>query len=404
MFTIVKIELFTFVNMSKEIKSIPQLWEAYPSFKNVSFAGRYLSQKKIEKGLAALSPFFQVATEGYSVQNRPISSVHFGSGKIKVLMWSQMHGNETTTTKAVFDLLHTFENNREQVLFREITDTCTFKIIPVLNPDAAVAYTRENANNMDLNRDALNMTQPESRLLDRVFKEFQPDFCFNLHDQRSIYGVGRTNRPAIVSFLSPSMNKQKEITASREISMKLIADINRFLQQLIPGQIGRYDDGFNPNCVGDKFQSLQVPTLLFEAGHFPGDYQREETRKLIYIALFQALKSICDKRYQKTSLQEYDEIPENEKTFFDILVRNIIFEEKIQDVGIQYKECLKEGEIHFPPFVEELGDLSKNHGHKEINGKGLQIASNSDQPLQKGMLLDELKFGGKNITLKLTKN
>jgi hypothetical protein len=34
---------------------------------------------------------------------------------------------------------------------------------------------------------------------------------------------------------------------------------------------------------------MGVPTLLFEAGHFEGDYQREITRKYIFIALISSL-------------------------------------------------------------------------------------------------------------------
>jgi hypothetical protein len=42
-------------------------------------------------------------------------------------------------------------------------------------------------------------------------------------------------------------------------------------RKYIPGQVSRFDDGFNINCIGDKFQS-HVPTILFEAGHFQDDY------------------------------------------------------------------------------------------------------------------------------------
>jgi hypothetical protein len=56
-------------------------------------------------------------------------------------------------------------------------------------------------------------------------------------------------------------------------AIDLIANINTVLQRYIPGQIGRFDDSFNLNCIGDTFQAMGVPTLLFEAGHFEGDYQ-----------------------------------------------------------------------------------------------------------------------------------
>jgi hypothetical protein len=47
-------------------------------------------------------------------------------------------------------------------------------------------YTRLNANEVDLNRDSQNLTQPESKVLREIFDLFQPHYCFNLHDQRTI--------------------------------------------------------------------------------------------------------------------------------------------------------------------------------------------------------------------------
>ncbi|WP_246054204.1 hypothetical protein [Antarcticibacterium flavum] len=38
----------------------------------------------------------------------PIHRITVGNGKIKIFAWSQMHGNESTTTKAVFDILKSF--------------------------------------------------------------------------------------------------------------------------------------------------------------------------------------------------------------------------------------------------------------------------------------------------------
>ena len=62
------------------------------------------------------------------------------------------------------------------------------------------------------------------------------------------------------------------------------------LQVEIPNGIGRYDDGFNLNCVGDTFQNFGVPTLLYEAGHYANDYEREEVRRLMFIALLKGLR------------------------------------------------------------------------------------------------------------------
>ena len=59
----------------------------------------------------------------------------------------------------------------------------------MLNPDGATLYTRANANAVDLNRDSQDLTQPARRVLRATFERFKPDYCFNLHDQRTIFGT-----------------------------------------------------------------------------------------------------------------------------------------------------------------------------------------------------------------------
>ncbi|MGA0942670.1 MAG: M14 family zinc carboxypeptidase, partial [Flavobacteriaceae bacterium] len=40
---------------------------------------------------------------GHSVEGRPIYALRLGKGPVKLLAWSQMHGNESTTTRGLFD-------------------------------------------------------------------------------------------------------------------------------------------------------------------------------------------------------------------------------------------------------------------------------------------------------------
>ena len=198
-------------------------------------------------------------------------------------MWSQMHGNESTTTKALFDLFLFLNGDSNEA--NQIRKDFTLLIIPILNPDGAEAYTRVNANEIDLNRDSVDLSQPESKLLRKTFEEFEPDFCYNLHDQRTIFAAGDKNYPATISFLAPSYNNEKEYNKNRLKAVNVIAEMNEELQKYIPNQVGRFDDSFNINCIGDMFQSLGVPTILFEAGHYQDDYEREETRKFIFISI-----------------------------------------------------------------------------------------------------------------------
>ena len=297
---------------------------------------------------------------GYSVEKRPVFGVRLGSGPIKVLMWSQMHGNESTTTRAVLDLISSHTQNA----FEE-RDAFEFFLIPMLNPDGARAYTRKNANSVDLNRDARLQSQPESVILRSVYSEFAPHFCFNLHDQRTIFSAGDAPQPATLSFRAPAADKTKGFKGNRITAARLIAELSRPLRREIG--IGRYDDTFNPDCVGDSFQSAGTPTLLFEAGHYPGDYQREETRYYVYQALQNALKAIHSGSYKKVTVEEYLEIPENRSRFLDVVIRNAHHLNKMYPrgtgVGLQYAEVLEQGRIHFRPDIARKGDLEGYYGH-----------------------------------------
>jgi len=232
--------------------------------------GRYVSLLQMEPILEKHRHKNIITVLGTSVLGKPIYGLQTGTGDFKLLLWSQMHGNESTTTKALFDLFNFLDSDSE--LVKQWKTKFTFLFVPMLNPDGAEKYTRENANQIDLNRDFLNLSQPESRLLLETFQSFKPDFCFNLHDQRTIFAAGSTRNPATISFLAPSYNQACEVNTVRQKAMNLIGGLNERLQKYIPNQVGRFDDGFNRNCVGDTFQQLGVPTVLFEAGHFQNDY------------------------------------------------------------------------------------------------------------------------------------
>ena len=346
------------------------LEQLFSQYKESSLLGRYITLDSIEPLLNKWNTNNQVKIIGKSVLNNPIYRYQIGNGSTKILLWSQMHGNESTTTKALFDLFNVL--NSDSVLARELLSTFTFCFIPMLNPDGAKLYTRENANKVDLNRDSQNLSQPESNVLREVFDNFKPDYCYNLHDQRTIFGVGNTGKPATLSFLAPAYNEAREINESRLKAINLISGINTVLQQYIPGQVGRFDDSFNINCIGDTFQSLGVPTVLFEAGHFPNDYLREETRKYVFMALILSLQIITDNDIVVSKIDDYMIIIQNKVVFYDFIYKNIKLNydgvEIITNFAAQYKEELIDDKVCFNAYIVEIGDLENYSGHIEYNG------------------------------------
>ncbi|MEP6803412.1 MAG: M14 metallopeptidase family protein [Flavobacterium sp.] len=347
------------------------LEELFNQYKEQSIEGRYLTLDHIQPLLDKLNTNNQVQIIGRSVLDEPIYSYQIGTGETRVYLWSQMHGNESTTTKALFDFINVL--NSESEFAEKMLKTFTFYIIPILNPDGARLYTRENANKIDLNRDSQNLTQPESKVLREAFESFKPHYCFNLHDQRTIFGAGATGKPATVSFLAPSYNEEREVNENRLKAINVIAGINDVLQQYIPGQVGRFDDSFNINCIGDTFQFMGVPTILFEAGHFENDYDREITRKLIFFSLISSFEIISENDLVDNRINDYLNISQNKVVFYDFMYKNIKINydgiEIITNFVAQYKEELIENKIHFNAYIVEVGELENYFGHYEYDGK-----------------------------------
>lgn len=373
--------MFTFVIKEKHM----DLQLLFTIYKEDQLSGRYVTNSHIEPLLKKYEGIFKTATEGLSVLGEPVYSITAGRGPVRIFIWSQMHGNESTTTKAIFDFLSLL--NSDHAIANKLLGHFTFFILPVLNPDGARAYTRVNANAVDLNRDSVNLSQPESRILRKCFEDFKPHYCYNMHDQRTIFGVGELPAPATVSFLAPAYNDEREINDCRQMAINLIAAMNETLQEYIPGQVGRFDDSFNINCIGDMFQSLGAPTVLFEAGHYKDDYEREITRKFIFFALLSGFNAIHENVIVVNKSEEYFNIPQNKIVFYDILFKNVKInyenKEKITNFASQYREVLFDNSVIFQAIISEIGNLDTIHGHAEIDCNDAEFSAKDGSKMPK---------------------
>lgn len=340
--------------------------------------GKYIHLDVIFPLLESFKNVFEITEIGKSVQQRPIHQVKIGTGKTKILMWSQMHGNEPTTTKGLFDFFNFLSKDSE--LAQQIKNKYTLLCIPMLNPDGAFAYTRENANSVDLNRDAYLASQPEMKLLRILYEEFKPDYCYNLHDQRTIFGTEGFNLPATMSFLAPAFNNDRDYNEVRMKAIVIINKMNRALQEYIPYQIGRFDDSYNVNCTGDYFTTQNTPTILFEAGHFQMDYGRDESRKYVFISLLSSLLDNYENVIVDNELDNYLRIPQNNKRFFDFIYKNVkIIDnsvEKIINFAAQYDEVLENNEIYFKAKISKVSDLEEYSGHTEYDCESMLFSEN----------------------------
>lgn len=358
--------MFTFVIL--KIKSKMDYTSLVKNYTNKYVADRYVTVENVEPFLLDLNQNFKIEERGKSVEGRSIKTISWGVGSTRIFMWSQMHGNESTTTKAALDFLLMLNDCKEDFV-AQWYQKFTLLIVPVLNPDGAHYYTRVNANQVDLNRDSIDLSQPESKLLRKLFEEFKPHYAFNLHDQRTIFGVGDTGKPATISFLAPSYNEARDINDNRLEAIKLIVSMNDDLQGVIPGQVGRFDDGFNINCIGDYFQSQNVPTILFEAGHYANDYSREVTRKVVFRSLIVVVSAIFEKNYDNNLVDSYLSIPENEKNFNDLNIEYVKWKKTGDEyiVKIQFLEQLKGEYVKFYPIIVDIIKKETKFVHHTIS-------------------------------------
>jgi hypothetical protein len=383
----------------------------HSTYKEKTIVNRRFKHKDIVPLLERLKhdEIFDVQVIGQSVEQRDIYMVKVGTGKTKVMLWSQMHGDESTATMALFDLFNFLkESDKLDPIRSEILRKVTLYVIPMLNPDGAERFIRRNALNIDLNRDALRLQSPEAELLKNMRDSLNPEFGFNLHDQSRYYTVGNTSKPATISFLAPPFDHSKTVNPIRARAMRTIVGMNEELQKLIPGQIAKYSDDHEPRAFGDNIQKWGTSVILIESGGYASDPEKQVIRQLNFASIVSALHLIANEGYTDYSLDDYYKIPQNERNLYDLIIRNVAVKQygrsTILDIGIMRDEAessaSKNGHYHISS-IEELGDMSVFYGYDEIDGSGLTLVPGKVYPkpfknitaLTIGQLKELLKAG-----------
>jgi len=373
--------LFT-TNISGQNKEITsKLYETYNDYKESSLNKRRVKHRDIQLLIAELksNSKYTVKKVGSSIEGRDLTLISIGSGKTNVFLWSQMHGNEPTATQAIFDIFNFLDSPEFSDEKEAILSSLTLHFLPMLNPDGAEKYKRRNALGIDINRDALRLQSPESQALKKVRDSLNADFGFNLHDQSIYYNAERTDKPATISYLAPAYNYEKDINEVRANAMRVIVFMNNIIQKYAPGQVGRYNDDFEPRAFGDNIQKWGTSTILIESGGFKNDVEKQEIRKLNYVSILSAIYTIAKGNYKNISIEEYEKIPQNDRKLFDLKIIDVTYnlldsEYKI-DLGINHFEVDNEDNTDFYNFgrIVDQGDLSTYYGYKTFDATGYSI-------------------------------
>jgi hypothetical protein len=323
---------------------------------------REVKHSFVEQQLAALPSLFTVTPLGRSVEGRVIYGVRAGTGATRVILWSQMHGDESTATRTLFDVFCFLAASDEYNSVREtILNGLSLLFIPMLNPDGAERNRRENAWKIDVNRDAQRFTTPEGQLLRDQIKRFAPYFSFNLHDQESYYSAGVSRIPATIAFLAPPAEATESIPDNRRRAMQLIVRLNSQLQSVIPQGGAKGSDTFEPRAFGEWSQAQNSAPILVESGGYYNDANRHFVRKIHFGILLEALRSIAAGDYLSEPVEPYFAIPFNrENGMFDKLLR----QQTITANGVAYTTDIgfRKGE-QFAGDFDACGSLETQIGN-----------------------------------------
>ncbi|MCL2006607.1 MAG: hypothetical protein FWG77_00835 [Treponema sp.] len=320
-----------------------------------------------------------------SLEGRPIYEIRHGDKKgISVFIWSQMHGTESTGTRALMDIFLFLLAEKDEMLdtgdretarsLRSKISSLNIHFVPMANPDGANNWRRtsmqkssgrhpalfvggknsfpvedsgpEGLTPIDLNRDAWTSETREAKLLWRAFanfsrtgeeKESQPSFAFTLHDQGST-GVGGYDTPATITMLAPASNGAKYFNDSRWKATQIIQKIDDQIQSERPEMTTRYTDDWGAVYFGDSITMMGTGVILIESGCTKLDPEKVTLRRTNFKAILRGLFEIAGD-YEK--IDPVDWVPPKEflskanssgvipkppsrRIIYDVLLRNVL--------------------------------------------------------------------------------
>lgn len=375
-------KMTTSSNITDVLDVAGELFHQYERYKLPHITSRRFTQADMLRWLAPLEQrkAYTSSPLGTSAEGRAITLLTVGTGNTRVLLWSQMHGDESTATMALVDMLNFFAEAPDHPLVKSLRTQLTLLMIPMLNPDGAERFQRRTAQLIDMNRDALQLATPEARILKSAQERLKPEFGFNLHDQDPRYTVGSTKNVTAIALLAPAADDAKSDTPVRARAKQVAATFAEVMNLFITDHLARYDDQFEPRAFGDNIQKWGTSTVLVESGGWPHDRDKMFLRKLNFVGLLATLYAIANGEYRQANVATYEQLPFNGKNLYDIILRGAQVQASSAapavtvDIGINIEEQRNEsGQMQLVGKIVDVGDLSTFGAFEEQNASGLKL-------------------------------
>lgn len=135
--------------------------------------------------LDQISDLLKVEVIGNSVEGKNVYAMLFSSAefgvdktKVKVLILAQQHGNEQSGKEGALLLAQTILKPENKYLL----DRIDLAIVPQMNPDGSEQNKRRNGADVDLNRNHLIMSEPETKAIHQLFSRYLFEVTLDIHE------------------------------------------------------------------------------------------------------------------------------------------------------------------------------------------------------------------------------
>jgi len=140
--------------------------------------------------LAATSDEADCQTLGYSVRGAPLRALIVrrpaapaAPRRLRVMLVGSHHGgSEPAGGEALLDIARALLHGD----LRELPARADFVLVPDVNPDGRDEDASRNANRVNLNRDYVLLSQPESRALNAAVQRYRPDVVLDAHESAAL--------------------------------------------------------------------------------------------------------------------------------------------------------------------------------------------------------------------------
>ncbi|WP_404331030.1 M14 family zinc carboxypeptidase [Mesobacillus maritimus] len=272
--------------------------------------------------------------------------------KVPIMINGSIHGTEFVGTDAVMQLIERFalDNDAET---KEILENNILIFNVVQNPDGRVDATRFNGEGIDLNRDFITQSQPETQQTVELLTEWNPMVFLDTHGYVKNYGP---NLQGLIEPCTPPHNPNYEydlyedwaMSQAKAMEAEIMADKDSFEGNLYKSMEGSYIPQRDDAAGWDDYPPIFTPMYAMYHGAYGHTLEAptndEDGVRWMYNAIMGSLKYATENKQEMITDQ------------IEMFKRGINFDHPFHDEG------------HFPnAYILPVGENDPTVTEKAVN-------------------------------------